>query len=264
MDRMKGKRAVVSAATNGIGLAVALRLAEEGARVYLGARNGEKAQKIIDAHPELDLHWSLFDADKPETFAGFVNQAAEECGGLDVLVNNFGGTDVKVDLDILHTEPDDFMRLVERNLKITYSAVKAVLPHMIASGGGSIVNVSSVGGLYPDMQRTAYGVSKAAINFLTKDTAVQYAKQGVRCNAVLPAYTETDAAKHNMTPEFLKAFLTTVPLPRQGFPEDLAQAVLFLASDESSYITGELLPVGGGFGLPTPMYPLYMMQGAKG
>lgn len=263
MNRMEGKVALVSAATNGIGLACALRLAQEGARVFLGARNEEKAESIMARYPDLDLGFCRFDADDPATFEGFVNQAVVQAGRLDVLVNNFGGTDVAVDLDVARTAPDDFIRLVNRNLLITYSAIHAALPSLVKEGG-AIVNVSSVGGLYPDIQRTAYGVSKAAINFLTKDVAVQYARQKVRCNAVLPAYTETDAAKKSMTPEFLKAFLMTVPLPRQGFPEDLAEAVLFLASDESSYITGELLPVGGGFGLATPMYPLYMMQGARG
>ena len=131
-------------------------------------------------------------------------------------------------------------------------------------GGGSIINIGSVGGLYPDLSRTAYGVSKAAIHFLTKDIAVQYARQGVRCNAVLPGFTATDAALNNMSQAFLDLFLKNVPLNRPGRPEDIADAVAFLASDRAAFITGEILPVAGGFGLPTPLYGSYMSAGAKG
>ena len=129
---------------------------------------------------------------------------------------------------------------------------------------GAIINIGSVGGLYPDLSRTAYGVSKAAIHFLTKDIAVQYARQGVRCNAVLPGFTATDAALNNMSQAFLELFLKNVPLNRPGRPEDIADAVAFLASDRAAFITGELLPVAGGFGLPTPLYGSYMSAGAKG
>ena len=129
---------------------------------------------------------------------------------------------------------------------------------------GAIINIGSVGGLYPDLSRTAYGVSKAAIHFLTKDIAVQYARQGVRCNAVLPGFTATDAALNNMSQAFLELFLKNVPLNRPGRPEDIADAVAFLASDRAAFITGEILPVAGGFGLPTPLYGSYMSAGAKG
>ena len=128
----------------------------------------------------------------------------------------------------------------------------------------AIINIGSVGGLYPDLSRTAYGVSKAAIHFLTKDIAVQYARQGVRCNAVLPGFTATDAALNNMSQAFLDLFLKNVPLNRPGRPEDIADAVAFLASDRAAFITGEILPVAGGFGLPTPLYSSYMSAGAKG
>ena len=121
-----------------------------------------------------------------------------------------------------------------------------------------------MGGLYPDLSRTAYGVSKAAIHFLTKDIAVQYARQGVRCNAVLPGFTATDAAMNNMSQAFLDLFLKNVPLNRPGRPEDIADAVAFLASVRAAFITGEILPVAGGFGLPTPLYGSYMSDGAKG
>ena len=264
MKRLDGKVALVSAATNGIGLACALELAESGAKVYLGARNEEKAKGIIEKNSKLDLNFSYFNSAEPETFRTFVENVIDKEGRLDILVNNYGTTDVNKDFDLENTEREDFFKILHDNLGSVYDACKAAVPIMKKNGGGSIINISSVGGIYPDMQRISYGVSKASINFLTKDIAVQYAKDNIRCNAVLPGYTETDAAKNNMSEEFLKAFLTTVPLNRPGHVEDLAKAVVFLASDDASYITGELLPVGGGFGLPTPMYPLYMMKGARG
>ncbi|MDO5725943.1 MAG: SDR family oxidoreductase [Tissierellia bacterium] len=266
MKKLEGKIAVVSASTKGIGYACAEKLAKEGAKVYLAARNLEKAQKLIDEKQKDGLNFDAvyFDATKPETFRSFVTDVVEKEGRIDILVNNFGTTDVKRDFDVVNTKVEDFLDIINMNLRSVFEPAKAAIEAMKENGGGSIINIGSVGGLNPDMQRTAYGVSKAALNFLTMDIATQYAKDNIRCNIVLPGYTETDAAKDNMSDDFLKAFLTTVPLNRPGYPEDLANAVLFLASDDSSYITGHILPVAGGFGMPTPMYPLYMMQGAKG
>ena len=267
MKRLEGKIATVTAATRGIGLACAMRMAEEGAKVYIAARNLERAREITDEAVKkgLDMDVVYFDGNKTETYTSFVEEIVEKEGKLDILVNNYGTTSVKRDLDLLNTDFDDFIDIVNVNLRSVYQPAKAAVKSMVESGnGGSIINIGSVGGLNPDMQRIAYGVSKSALNFLTQDIATQYAKNGIRCNIVLPGYTETDAAKNNMSPEFLQAFLSTVPLGRPGHPEDLANAVVFLASDESSYITGHILPVAGGFGMPTPMYPLYMMKGARG
>lgn len=258
--RLEDKVALVSAATNGIGLACALRMAEEGARVFLGARNEEKAQKIIQAHADLDLHFVYFDAADEKTFRQFVTDVAEKAGRLDILVNNYGHTEVEKDLDVEHTSFEDFFAILRTNLASVYLACQSALPIMQKQGEGSIINISSVGGIFPDLQRTAYGMSKNGINFLTQIVATQAAKDGVRCNAVMPSFTKTDATKNNMSEEFLNAFLTAVPLKRAGEVTDLANAVLFLASEESSYITGQLIPVSGGFGVPTPLYSLYQMK----
>ena len=206
----------------------------------------------------------FFDASREESFSGMVDEVAAKEGRLDILVNNFGSTDVKTDLDVVNGPSEDFFRIVNTNLKSVYLPSKAAVPLMAKNGGGSIINIGSVGGLYPELSRTAYGVSKAAIHFLTKDIAVQYARQGVRCNAVLPGFTATDAALNNMSQAFLELFLKNVPLNRPGRPEDIADAVAFLASDRAAFITGEILPVAGGFGLPTPLYGSYMSAGAKG
>ena len=125
---------------------------------------------------------------------------------------------------------------------------------MIENGGGSIINISTIGSIVPDLGRLGYVVSKSGVNALTENIAVQYAIHNIRCNAVLPGLIATDAALNNMSQEFIDSFLKHVPLNRFGLPTDIANAVLFLASDESSFITGEILSVAGGFAKPSPLY----------
>ena len=133
-------------------------------------------------------------------------------------------------------------------------ASRAAAKHMATQQGGSIINISSVGGIVPDISQVAYGTSKAAINYLTKLIAVHEAKNHIRCNAVLPGMTATEAVEKNLTEEFRSLFLRHIPLGRMGLPEEIAAAVVYLASDESAYTTGQLLTVSGGFGLASPVY----------
>lgn len=266
MKLLENKIALVTSSTKGIGLACAKKLAENGAKVYFAVRRldagKQLADEIIANGGQADVVY--FDASKEETFGTMIDETIAKENRLDILVNNFGSTDVKHDFDVVNTSEKDFFDIVNKNLRSVFVPCQHAIPSMVANGGGSIINIGSVGGLYPDLSRTAYGVSKAAINFLTKDIAVQYARQKVRCNAVLPGFTATDAAMNNMSDEFLKMFLKNVPLNRPGYPDDLANAVVFLASENASFITGEILPVAGGFGLPTPMYAMYQDMAAKG
>ena len=194
MKELENKVALVSSSTRGIGLACAKALAAQGAAVYLGVRRLEAGQQIADELIAAGGRAGVvfFDASREESFSGMVDEVAAKEGRLDILVNNFGSTDVKTDLDVVNGPSEDFFRIVNTNLKSVYLPSKAAVPLMAKNGGGSIINIGSVGGLYPDLSRTAYGVSKAAIHFLTKDIAVQYARQGVRCNAVLPGFTATE------------------------------------------------------------------------
>jgi NAD(P)-dependent dehydrogenase (short-subunit alcohol dehydrogenase family) len=125
---------------------------------------------------------------------------------------------------------------------------------MTEQGSGSIVNISSVGGQVPDISQVAYGTSKAAINYLTKLIALQEARHGIRCNAVLPGMTATEAVETRLSPEFKRQFLRHIPLGRMGLPEEMAEAVCYFAGDGSAYTTGQILTVSGGFGLATPVY----------
>lgn len=254
--KLEGKTALVTSATRGIGLACALALAREGTKVAMGVRRLEAAREICDSRRAegWELFPVYFDALRKESYAAMVDAAAERTGGIDILVNNFGMGLPAEDLDVVRGSEEAFFRILELNLGSVYRVSRLVIPHMRKRGGGSIVNISSIGGLIPDVTRTGYGVSKAAINNLTCQIALQFARDGIRCNAVLPGLTATDAALDNMPEEFIRSFLSHVPLNRMGRPEDIAGAVLFLAGDDASYITGHILDVAGGYGLGTPQY----------
>ena len=183
-----------------------------------------------------------------------VEEVCKNEGRIDILVNNFGTSNPQKDLDIKNTEYDEFIRTVDINLASVFMTSQAVIPHMAANGGGSIINISSIGGLRPDISQIAYGTSKAAINYLTKIIATQCARDNIRCNAVLPGMTATEAVSNNLTPEFQEFFLKHIPIKRMATPEEIAGAVAYFASDDAAYTTGQIMDVSGGFGMPTPIF----------
>ena len=249
--RLKDKVILVTASTRGIGLSIVKKCAQEGARVYMAARDLERAQEIADLLSGVKCVYN--DATKPETFSTMVEDVVRDAGRIDVLVNNFGTSNPGKDLDFAHTDPQVFLDTVTVNLRSVFLASQAAVKYM-ADHGGSIVNISSVGGLVPDISQVAYGTGKAAINYLTKLIAVHEAKHRIRCNAVLPGMTATEAVEKHLSQEFRDLFLRHIPLGRMGFPEEIAQAVIYFASDESAYTTGQILAVSGGFGMATPVY----------
>ena len=249
--RLKDKVVLITASTRGIGLACVKKCAKEGARVYMAARNVERAQEIANTLNNVKCVYN--DATKPETFTSMVEDVVKDAGRIDVLVNNFGTSNPGKDLDFAHTDPQVFLDTVNLNLRSVFMASQAASKHM-ANHGGSIINISSVGGLVPDVSQVAYGTSKAAINYLTKLIAVQEARHNIRCNAVLPGMTATEAVEKNLTEEFRNLFLRHIPLGRIGLPEEIAEAVVYFASDTSAYTTGQILTISGGFGLATPVY----------
>lgn len=254
--RLKDKVILVTASTRGIGLAIVKACAQEGAIVYMAARNLVRAQQEADTlNTEGCRVYCVYnDATKPETFTSMVEDTVQQAGRIDVLVNNFGTSDPGKDLDFMRTDPEVFMNTVQLNLRSVYMASQAAAKHMAAQSGGSIINISSVGGAVPDISQIAYGTSKAAINYLTKLIAVHEAKHSIRCNAVMPGMTATEAVTRNLSGDFCDLFLRHIPLGRIGLPEEIAAAVVYFASDESAYTTGQILSVSGGFGLTTPLY----------
>ena len=262
MRRLQDKVVLVTASTRGIGLAIVKACAREGARVYMAARNLDRAQREAErlAMEGCRVEWVYNDAREPESFISMVEETVQDAGRIDVLVNNFGTSDPKKALALAHTDADVFLGTVDMNLRSVYLASQAAVKHMAAQGAGSIVNISSVGGLVPDISQIAYGTSKAAINYLTKLIALQEAKHNIRCNAVLPGMTATQAVEQKLSGEFRERFLRHVPLGRMGAPEEMAAAAVYFASDESAYATGQILTLSGGFGLGTPVYADLMDQ----
>lgn len=264
---MKNKKAIVTAATSGIGWASAITLAKEGATVCICA-----PQKDIDRIAELltkcndeglDIFAIPYDAFDAESYKTLFDKAIERMGGLDILVNNFGYTVPSLDTDIFHIKYEDFNRFVTVNLASVIIPTQLALPLMMQRGGGSIVNIASIAGAVPDMTEMAYGTSKAAICHITKMVASQAAPAKIRCNAILPGLTMTTAVKEVLTEEYKQFFLRHVPLGRAAEPDEIAAAVKYFASDASSFVTGQLLEVSGGFGTATPLFADMMAMAVK-
>lgn len=256
MKELNNKVALITAASRGIGKESAKKLAENGATVYIAAIDMDEARETVR---EIEANGGratciYYDATDESTYHTMIKEVLGEAKKIDILVNNYGGTNVQKDLDIVGGDQEAFFQTIGQNILSVYLPARLIIPHMIQNGGGSIVNISSISSLLPDLARSAYGIAKSSINFLTKEIAVQYAKYNIRCNAVLPGLTKTKALENSMSEEFTAAFLKHVPLNRVGLPEDIAEAVLFFASGRSSFITGELLSVAGGYGIATPLY----------
>lgn len=200
-------------------------MAAEGASVMIGDLDGDKA---IAAAAALD---AMDDA---------------SLTGLHVMCNHVGGSNPRTDLDLLRMDLDEFDRVMRLNVRSTVVGTRAALPHLIAAGGGSIINTASVGGLSGDFLQTAYGTAKAAVIRLTQYVATQYGGQRVRCNAIAPGAVLTPALAENLPAESIESIRGHNALPFIGVPEDIAAAMLFLASDESRYLTGQVLTVDGG------------------
>lgn len=254
--RLNNKVVLITASTRGIGLACVKACAKEGAIVYMAARNLELAKEISDDlnSQGYNVKYVYNDASKRETFVSMINEVIFNEGHLDVLVNNFGTSNPKKDLDLVKTKIEDYLDIINLNLQSVFLSSQEAVKYMMKSGGGSIINISSIGGLVPDISQIAYGTSKAAINYLTKLIAVQESHNNIRCNAILPGMTKTEAVDKNLSLDFKNFFLKHIPLNKLGLPEEIASAVVYFASDESAYTTGQILAISGGFGLATPIY----------
>lgn len=257
MEKLTGKIAIVTAASRGIGFASAETLAKNGALVYIAGIEEEGAvEKILNNGGQAKFVY--FNAKDRDSYFKMIDTVYENEGRIDILVNNYGATDVNLDRNLVDGDTDAFFDILKANIESVYLTSKRAIPYMIKHGGGSIINISSVGSIVPDLSRTAYCVSKSAINSLTQNIALQYANQNIRCNAVLPGLIATKAALNNMSDEFRESFIKHVPLHRVGDPQDIANTVLYYASDDSNYVTGMIHEVAGGFALGTPQYAEYM------
>lgn len=257
MGRVEGKVALVTGGASGIGLSSAQLLAREGAKVVIADYNIDAARQAAeDIKAAGGEAISIFlDAGQEESIKEAVDFTVKQYGKLTVLFNNVGSTNLKKDLDVVNIDLEEWDRLMNLNLKSVLLGSRFAIPHMIENGGGSIINTASMAGFAGDSIRAAYGASKAGVINLTKYIATQYGKQNIRCNAVAPGLILTPAAKNNMTKELLDIFGKYNQLPYHGEPEDIGNTVLFLASDESKFITGQTIQVEGGHYLSNPTIP---------
>src|SRR4051794_2181883 len=248
------KVALVTGAARGIGLAVAKKFLAEGWRVALLDIEGEllrAARVALDAADDtLALQCDVADAG---LVAAAMSAVSIRFGRLDALVNNAG---IAVFAPLLETSNEDWNRVLAVNLTGPFLCTKAAAPLMREHGGGAVVNITSISAVRASTLRSAYGTSKAGLAHLTKQLAVELASLGIRVNGVAPGPVETAMAKAVHTPEIRADYHDAIPLNRYGLEEELAEAVFFLCSDRSSYITGQILAVDGGFdaagiGLPT-------------
>jgi NAD(P)-dependent dehydrogenase (short-subunit alcohol dehydrogenase family) len=248
--RLAGKVALITGGTSGIGRATAVLFAREGSAVAITGRSEERGREVV-AEIEHDGGRALFvaaDVRQAEDCRRAVEQTVAEFGRLDVLFNNAG---VFVANDTLACSEEEWDAQVDTSLKGAFLMSKFALPHMIANGGGSIVNNSSGWGLAGGDRAVAYCAAKGGMVVMTKAMAIDHGPQGVRVNAICPGDTVTpmehaDAEHRGMTWDAYVAGASERPLGRMGDPHEVAMAALFLASDESSFITGAALPVDGG------------------
>jgi len=248
------KVALVTGAARGIGLATAKRFLGEGWRVALldieSAQLADAVAGLERPDDTLRLDCDVSDAD---AVTAAIDAVAQRFGRLDALVNNAG---VATFAPLLDTGIDEWNRILAVNLTGPFLCTKAAVPLMRADGGGAIVNITSISAVRASTLRSAYGTSKAGLAHLTKQLAVELASAGIRVNAVAPGPVETEMAKAVHTAEIRADYHDAIPLNRYGLEAELAEAIFFLSCDRSSYITGQILAVDGGFdaagiGLPT-------------
>ena len=244
---------LITGASRGIGNNIARSLAHENIVIANYNKSKDEAKKLkADLKSEnIDIDIIKADVSNRTEVKEMIEGIITKYGKIDVLINNAGISQYKLFTDITDEDWENIMNI---NLKSNFIVTQEVVENMIANKNGLIINISSIGGSVPDISRIGYGVSKSGVNNITQQIAMQYAKNKIRCNAVLPGMIATDAVASNMPEDFQKSFLSHVPLNRMGKPEDIANAVAFFASDDSSYITGCVMEVSGGYHLGTPQY----------
>lgn len=237
--RLQGKVAIITGGANGIGAAAVERFLQEGALVAV-ADFDESAGTQLAA--EKGIFFQQVNTAERASIDEFVTAVLEKYGKIDILVNNAG---ITRDATLVKMTEEQFDAVLDVNLKGVFHFTQAVVPHMLERQYGKIINTSSVSGVYGNFGQTNYAATKAAVVGMTKTWAKELSRKGINVNAVAPGFTKT-AMVEKMPQEAIDKMLAVVPIQRLGAPEDIANAYLFLASDEASYVSGHVLHVDGG------------------
>jgi NAD(P)-dependent dehydrogenase (short-subunit alcohol dehydrogenase family) len=250
--RLKGKTAIVTGASSGIGRAIALLFAGEGAHVAVVANLNQKG--VSETAKEIQsmggrAFWTLADVSMASAANQLVERALEEFGRIDILVNNAGiGGRQAGSRSLLDTSEEAWDRILAVNLKSVFLVSKPTVRHMVQQKGGAVINIASVFGMAGFAGISAYGAAKSGIIHLTRSMAIDYGPLGIRVNAIAPGVIQTRMIEeHLKDPGYQKLMVEAVPLGRLGTPTDVAYGALFLASDEASYINGHTLVIDGGW-----------------
>ncbi|HHV29312.1 3-oxoacyl-[acyl-carrier-protein] reductase [Acetivibrio mesophilus] len=243
--QLKGKTAIITGAGRGIGKAIALKLGNMGANIVL---NGTPASDSVDATAEefkaagINVVITKGDVSNPEDVENMVKTAVDTFGRVDILVNNAG---ITRDMLMLKMSEKDWDDVLDINLKGAFLCTKAVSKIMLKQKSGKIINITSVAGVMGNAGQANYSASKAGLIGLTKSTAKEFASKGICCNAVAPGIIITSMT--DVLPDKVKEnYLNNIPLKRFGTPEEVANVIGFLASDDSNYITGQVINIDGG------------------
>src|SRR5690349_9537365 len=249
MKLLEGKVAIVTGASRGIGEAIAIKLAEHGANIaFTYVSSDEKAAALEARLQALGVKAKAYksNAGVYAECEAMVNDTLKEFGAVDVCVNNAG---ISKDNLLLRLTPDQWDDVMNVNLKSVFNMTKQVIRPMMKAKKGSIINMSSIIGIRGNAGQTSYAASKAGIIGFTKSVALELGSRNIRCNAIAPGFIETDMTHYLKEGEAAKSFLEKIPLGRFGSAEEIANTTLFLASDMSSYITGQVISTCGGLNI---------------
>lgn len=265
-DRVEGKVAIVTGAASGIGQTTAELLASEGAAVVIADMNGPGAETVAAGIRERGGRAvsQTTDVTSEAEIECMIAAATDAFGGLHILHNNAAMTAASEhvqDADLMTMTTEYWDRSFTVNLRGAMLACKHALPVMIAGGGGAIVNTSSNQSLAGDLSQFAYSAAKAGVNALTRSVATTYGRQGIRCNTVAPGFIRTPSAASSVSDEMSDALVSHNLVPRAGLPGDIAHAVLYLASDDAAFVTGQLISVDGGQLAHLPHYAFLTQTG---
>src|SRR5690554_1999258 len=245
MKILEGKTAIITGATRGIGKGIALLFAQHGANVaFTYSSSVEAATQLENDLQQLGIKAKGYQSDAAdfEQAQKFVDHVLEYFGNIDVLINNAG---ITKDNLLMRMGEEDFDKVIEVNLKSVFNMTKAVQRTMLKNRKGSIINMSSVVGVKGNAGQANYAASKAGVIGFSKSVALELGSRNIRCNVIAPGFIETEMTA-KLGEEVIKGWTDAIPLKRGGTPEDVANACVFLASDMSAYITGQVIHVDGG------------------